>query len=112
MNKYMAVWFVLGLVWAWGLIAIVGVLIGYNKDVSDMWRDEIYTEYEKYFSPEEIEILKRIIYNEVDIEIYKEKLIDFFNENTCPSEDLIDIVDYNHCSDGDLLERLITDLGA
>ena len=35
MNKYMAVWFVLGLVWAWGLIAIVGVLIGYKKDVSD-----------------------------------------------------------------------------
>jgi hypothetical protein len=25
---------------------------------------------------------------------------------------LIDIVDYNHCSDGDLLERLLTDLGA
>ena len=38
--------------------------------------------------------------------------IDFFNENACPAEDLIDIVDYNHCSDGDLLERLITDLGA
>ena len=34
MNKYMAVWFVLGLVWAWGLIAIVGVLIGYNNSIN------------------------------------------------------------------------------
>ena len=84
----------------------------YLENRLDMWRDEIYTEYEKYFSPEEIEILKRIIYNEVDIEIYKEKLIDFFNENACPSDDLINIKDYNHCTDGDLLERLLTDLGA
>ena len=52
----------------------------YLENKLDMWRDEIYTEYEKYFSPEEIEILKRIIYKEVDLEIYKEKLIDFFNE--------------------------------
>ena len=84
----------------------------YLENKLDMWRDEIYTEYEKYFSPEEIEILKRIIYNEVDIEIYKEKLIDFFNENACPSDDLINIKDYSLCTDGDLLERLLTDLGA
>ena len=40
MNKYMAVWFVLGLVWAWGLIAIVGVIVGYNKDVSQIYKIE------------------------------------------------------------------------
>ena len=37
MNRYVIVWFFLGIIWAWGLIAIVGVLIGYNKDVADMY---------------------------------------------------------------------------
>ena len=40
MNKYTVVWFMLGIVWAWGLIAIVGVLIGYNKDVSELYTIE------------------------------------------------------------------------
>mgnify|MGYP003138774930 CR=1 len=37
MNRYVIVWFFLGIIWAWGLIAIVGVLLGYNKDVADMY---------------------------------------------------------------------------
>jgi hypothetical protein len=40
MNRYIIVWFLLGIVWAWGLIAIVGVLIGYNKDVADIYHIE------------------------------------------------------------------------
>ena len=40
MNRYVIVWFLLGIIWAWGLIAIVGVLIGYNKDVSDIYHIE------------------------------------------------------------------------
>ena len=40
MNKYTVVWFMLGLVWAWGLIAIVGVIVGYNKDVSQIYKIE------------------------------------------------------------------------
>ena len=40
MNKYTIVWFTLGLVWAWGLIAIVGVIVGYNKDVSQIYKIE------------------------------------------------------------------------
>ena len=42
MNRYVVVWFLLGIIWAWGLIAIVGVLIGYNKDVSDIYHIEQY----------------------------------------------------------------------
>ena len=37
---FQLVWFLLGIIWAWGLIAIVGVLIGYNKDVSDIYHIE------------------------------------------------------------------------
>ena len=40
MNKYTVVWFMLGLVWAWGLIAIVGVIVGYNNDVSQIYKIE------------------------------------------------------------------------
>tara|TARA_X000001388_G_scaffold72425_1_gene63086 strand:+ start:240 stop:443 length:204 start_codon:yes stop_codon:yes gene_type:complete len=40
MNKYTVVWFMLGLVWAWGLIAIVGVMLDYNKEVSDIYTIE------------------------------------------------------------------------
>ena len=40
MNRYVIVWFLLGIVWAWGLIAIVGVLIGYDKSVSDIYHIE------------------------------------------------------------------------
>ena len=36
MNRYVIVWFFLGIVWAWGLIAIVGVLLGYNKDLMQL----------------------------------------------------------------------------
>ena len=45
----------------------------YLENKLDMWRDEIYTEYEKYFSPEEIDIIKRILSNDLDMEIMKEK---------------------------------------
>ena len=55
---------------------------------------------------------KQIQYLNKDFDSFKEKLIDFFNENACPSDDLINIKDYSHCTDGDLLERLLTDLGA
>jgi len=40
MNKYTVVWFMLGLVWAWGLIAIVAVMLDYNKEVSDIYTIE------------------------------------------------------------------------
>tara|TARA_R100001510_G_C7506022_1_gene107659 strand:+ start:272 stop:478 length:207 start_codon:yes stop_codon:yes gene_type:complete len=40
MNRYIIIWFLLGIVWAWGLIAIAGVLIGYNKDVADIYHIE------------------------------------------------------------------------
>ena len=40
MNKYTVVWFMLGIVWAWGLIAIVGVIVGYKKDVSELYTIE------------------------------------------------------------------------
>ena len=40
MNKYTIVWFMLGLVWAWGLIAIVAVMLDYNKEVSDIYTIE------------------------------------------------------------------------
>ena len=40
MNRYVIVWFFLGIIWAWGLIAIVGVLLGYNKDVAYMYHIE------------------------------------------------------------------------
>ena len=40
MNKYTVVWFMLGLVWAWGLIAIVAVMLDYNKEVSDNYTIE------------------------------------------------------------------------
>ena len=30
-KKIMIVWFALGLLWAWGLIAIVSVIIDYNQ---------------------------------------------------------------------------------
>tara|TARA_R100000231_G_scaffold55726_1_gene46484 strand:+ start:471 stop:764 length:294 start_codon:yes stop_codon:yes gene_type:complete len=88
----------------------------YLENKLDMWRDEIYTEYEKYFSPEEIDIIKRILSNDLDMEIMKEKIIDFFNENPCPSEDLISGEkyfdnNYDTCSDDELRDRLIVDLG-
>ena len=89
----------------------------YLENKLDMWRDEIYTEYEKYFSPEEIDIIKRILSNDLDMEIMKEKIIDFFNENPWPSEDLISGEkyfdnNYDTCSDDELRDRLIVDLGA
>lgn len=40
MNKYTVIWFMLGLVWAWGLIAIVAVMLDYNKEVSDIYTIE------------------------------------------------------------------------
>jgi len=89
----------------------------YLENKLDMWRDEIYNEYEKYFSPEEIEIMRKIVYNELDVDIMREKLIDFFNEHSCPSEDLISGEkyfdnNYDTCSDDELRDRLIVDLGA
>ena len=30
-KKFMIVWFALGLLWAWGLIAVVKVMINYNQ---------------------------------------------------------------------------------
>lgn len=36
-------WFMLGIIWAWGLIVIVGVLLGYNKNVSDIYYIEQQT---------------------------------------------------------------------
>tara|TARA_B100000900_G_C20485694_1_gene677368 strand:+ start:767 stop:1063 length:297 start_codon:yes stop_codon:yes gene_type:complete len=89
----------------------------YLENKLDMWREEIYTEYEKYFSPEEIDILQRIMFDELDMDTMKEKMIDFFNDNPCPSEDLIsgeqyfDMLDYNNCNEKELRDRLITDLG-
>ena len=66
MNKYMAVWFVLGLVWAWGLIAIVGVLIGYNKDVSDIYH------IEQNKIPNAINTIETI-----PVEVYKLERVDY-----------------------------------
>jgi hypothetical protein len=63
-NKYTVVWFMLGLVWAWGLIAIVGVIVGYNKDVS-----ELYTIEERI--PNAINTVETI-----PVEVYKLERID------------------------------------
>ena len=64
MNKYTVVWFMLGLVWAWGLIAIVGVIVGYYKDVS-----ELYTIEERI--PNAINTVETI-----PVEVYKLERID------------------------------------
>jgi len=31
-KLWVAVWFVLGMIWAWGLVAIVAVTLDYNRD--------------------------------------------------------------------------------
>jgi len=31
-KLWVAVWFVLGMIWAWGLVAIVAVTLEYNRD--------------------------------------------------------------------------------
>ena len=54
----------LGLVWAWGLIAIVGVIVQYNKDVS-----ELYTIEERI--PNAINTVETI-----PVEVYKLERID------------------------------------
>ena len=71
MNKYTVVWFMLGLVWAWGLIAIVGVIVGYNKNVS-----ELYTIEERI--PNAINTIETI-----PVEVYKLERVD--NELWTPS---------------------------
>tara|TARA_X000001382_G_scaffold58414_2_gene40035 strand:+ start:904 stop:1122 length:219 start_codon:yes stop_codon:yes gene_type:complete len=33
-KLWVAVWFVLGMLWAWGLVAIVAVTLDFNRDTS------------------------------------------------------------------------------
>ena len=33
-KLWVAVWFVLGMIWAWGLVAIVAVTLEFNRDTS------------------------------------------------------------------------------
>jgi len=40
-KLWVAVWFVLGMIWAWGLVAIVAVTLEYNRDTGLSYTNSI-----------------------------------------------------------------------
>ena len=61
-KLWVAVWFVLGMIWAWGLVAIVAVTLEYNRDTGLSYTNSI-TEKEM---PEIINTVDTI-----PVEVYK-----------------------------------------
>lgn len=65
-------------------------------------------EYAKNFSDNEINILHLIRFGQLPMDVMREQLIDFFNENPCGLEEKHN--DYSMCNDEEILERLNLDL--
>ena len=70
--------------------------------------EDIKNKYEKHFSDNEIYIIKQIRLGQLAMDIMREQLIDFFNENPLPDDK---IHEYTICSDEEILDRLDIDLG-
>jgi len=42
-KRWIFAYFILGMVWAWGLTVMVLVMLGYNKDVAEVYTKEVET---------------------------------------------------------------------
>tara|TARA_R100000742_G_C4271630_1_gene90604 strand:+ start:1028 stop:1303 length:276 start_codon:yes stop_codon:yes gene_type:complete len=80
----------------------------YLENKFEQYQEEIGVEYEKHFSDNEIYIIKQIRLGQLAMDIMREQLIDFFNENPLPDDK---IHEYTICSDEEILDRLDIDLG-
>ncbi len=80
----------------------------YLENKFEQYQEEIGVEYEKHFSDNEIYIIKQIRLGQLAMDIMREQLIDFFNENPLPDDK---IHEYTICSDEEILDRRDIDLG-
>jgi hypothetical protein len=60
-KRWVFAYFILGMVWAWGLTVMVLVMLGYNKDVAEVYTKEVETVSMEVFPASPI----------IPVEIYK-----------------------------------------
>jgi len=60
-KRWIFAYFILGMVWAWGLTVMVLVMLGYNKDVAEVYTKEVETVSMEVFPASPI----------IPVEIYK-----------------------------------------
>jgi len=82
----------------------------YLENKLEQYQEEIGVEYAKNFSDNEMYIIKQIILGQLSLDIMRDELIDFFNENPCSVLEEI-YTDYTTYSDEEMLDRLNIDLG-
>ena len=80
----------------------------YLENELEKYQEFIYAEYKKHFNDNEMYIIKQIRLGELDVEVIKDQLKDFFAVNPTPYHKQHD---YTICSDEDILDRLDIDLG-
>tara|TARA_R110002020_G_scaffold92310_1_gene223575 strand:- start:1308 stop:1583 length:276 start_codon:yes stop_codon:yes gene_type:complete len=80
----------------------------YLENKFEQYQDDIAFEYDKHFSDNEMNIIKQIRLGQLAMDIMREQLIDFFNDNPLPDGE---VHEYTICSDDEILDRLDIDLG-